>query len=80
MILQVNRDRRKLNGTQQRSVYANNSNFLCKNTNNIKKSTEATLITSKEVGLEVNAEKIKCTVMSCEQNAGQIHNIKIANI
>jgi hypothetical protein len=34
---------------------------------------------SKEVGLEVNAEKTKCMLLSHHQNAGQSHNIKMAN-
>jgi hypothetical protein len=32
-----------------------------------------------EIGLEVNADRTKCMVMSCEQNAGQYHNIKMGN-
>jgi len=76
MTLRVNQDRWKLKGTHQLSVNADNSNFLCKNTNNINNSTVAILVTSNEVGTAVNAEKTKCMVMSCEQNAGQIHNIK----
>jgi hypothetical protein len=45
----------------------------------IKKNTEALVVTSKEIGLEVNAEKIKYMVMSRNQNAGQNHNIKLDN-
>jgi hypothetical protein len=45
----------------------------------IKKNTEALVVTSKEIGLEVNAEKTKCTVMSRDQHAGQNHDIKIGN-
>jgi hypothetical protein len=37
------------------------------------------VIASKEIGLEVNAEKIKYMVMSRNQNAGHNHNIKIDN-
>jgi hypothetical protein len=33
---------------------------------------------SKEVGLEVNAEKTKYMLLSRHQNAGQNHDIKIA--
>jgi hypothetical protein len=33
----------------------------------------------KEVSLEVNTEKTKYLLMSCHQNAGQNHNIKIIN-
>lgn len=34
---------------------------------------------SKEVGIEMNAEKTKYMFVSCEQNGGQIGNIKIGN-
>jgi len=40
---------------------------------------EALLEVSREVGLEVNAEKSKYKVMSCHQNAGKNHNLLIAN-
>jgi hypothetical protein len=41
--------------------------------------TEALLIASKEIGLEVNAEKTKYMVMSRDQNAGQNGYIQIGN-
>jgi hypothetical protein len=34
---------------------------------------------SKEVGLQVNTEKTKYMLLSRDQNAGQNHDIKIAN-
>jgi hypothetical protein len=34
---------------------------------------------SKKVGLEVNPEKMKYMLLSCPQNVGQNHEIKIAN-
>jgi hypothetical protein len=37
------------------------------------------MIASKEIGLEVKAEKTKYMVMSVNQNAGHSHNIKIDN-
>jgi hypothetical protein len=43
------------------------------------KNAEDLVISSKEIGLEVNAEKAKYTVMSRNQNAGHNHNIKIDN-
>jgi hypothetical protein len=45
----------------------------------IKKTTEVLFVTSREAGLEVNAEKTMYVFMSCEQNAGQYHNINISN-
>jgi len=43
------------------------------------KDTEAHLEASREVGLEVNAEKTKYMVMSHHQNIGQTQNLLIAN-
>jgi hypothetical protein len=43
-----------------------------------KKNTEALVVVSK-IGLDVNADKTKYTVMSQDQNAGQSHNIKTVN-
>jgi ribosomal protein S2 len=45
----------------------------------IKKNTEALVVISKEIGLEVNAEKSKCMVISQDQHAGQNHSIKVGN-
>jgi len=41
--------------------------------------TEDLVVASKEIGLEVNADKTKCTFMSRDQNAGRSHNINIDN-
>jgi hypothetical protein len=49
------------------------------NIDTVKKNTEALLVASKEVGLEVNPEKTKCMLMSRSQKLGQGHSIKIAN-
>jgi hypothetical protein len=49
------------------------------NTDTIKKSTQALLDASKEVGLEVNPEETKYTLMSRSQKVGQKRSIKIAN-
>ena len=45
----------------------------------IMKNTEALLVASKEIGLEVSAAKTKYMVMSRGQNAGQSHSIKTDN-
>jgi len=44
-----------------------------------RKNTEALLVGSKEIGLEVNADKTKNMVLSRDQNARQSHNIKTDN-
>jgi hypothetical protein len=69
----------KLNGTHQHLVYADDVNILGGSIHTIKKNTEAGVVTSMEIGLEVNAEKNKYMVMSQDQNTGQNHNIKIDN-
>jgi hypothetical protein len=50
-----------------------------KTLNAMKKNTEALLVASEDVGLEVNTEKIRYMVVSRHQNGGQIHNLLIAN-
>jgi hypothetical protein len=37
---------------------------------------EALLVTSKETGIEANAQKTKYMFISCQQNVGQNYNIK----
>jgi hypothetical protein len=77
--VQANQEDLKLNGTDQLVVYADDVNILGGSVQAIKKNTEALVVASKEIGLEVNAVKTKYMVMSRDQNAGQIHNIKIDN-
>jgi hypothetical protein len=45
----------------------------------MKENTETLIGASKEIGLEVNAEKTEYMLLSHHQNAGQNHDIKIAN-
>jgi hypothetical protein len=60
-------------------AYVDDVNLLGDNVNTIKKSTETVTNASREVGLEINVEKTKYTLLSCHQNAGQDHDIKTAN-
>jgi len=53
--------------------------ILGRSIHTIKKNTEALVVTSKETGLEGNADKTKYMVMSREQNAGQSQNIMTDN-
>jgi len=77
--VQVNQDGLKLNGTHQLLVYANDANILGGCVHTVKENTEALRVTSKEIGLEVNADKTKYMVMSRDHNAGQSHSMKIDN-
>jgi hypothetical protein len=77
--VQVNRDGLKLNGVQLLSVYFDYINIFGGNVRTPKKNTTALLVGSKEIGLDVNADKTKYMVMSRVQNAGRSHNIKTDN-
>jgi hypothetical protein len=48
----------KLNGTHQLLAYADDINLLGDNTDTIDENTETLIDTSKEVGLEINVEKL----------------------
>ena len=60
-------------------VYTDDVNILGGRVHIAKKNTEALAIASKEIGLEVNTDKTKYMVMSRNQNAGRIHNLKTDN-
>jgi hypothetical protein len=62
----------KLNGTHQLLVYADCVNLLGDNIDIIKKTETLTLV--RLVGLEVNAKKTKCMLLSHHRNVGQNHN------
>ena len=62
--VQVNQDGLKLNGIHQLLVYADDINRLRGSIHTIKKKKETLLVSSKETGLDVNADKTKYMVMS----------------
>jgi len=45
----------------------------------LKDNSEALVAATRETGLEVSADKTKYMVMSRDQNAGQIHSVRIDN-
>jgi hypothetical protein len=70
----------KLNVTHQLLVYGGDDVKLRgDNIDTIKENTETSIEGSKEVGLEVNAEKTKYMLLYRQQNAEQNHDIKVAN-
>jgi hypothetical protein len=68
----------ELNGKHRLLVYTDDVNLLDKNINKIKQNTGTILETSRDIFLEINAEKTKCVTMSRHQNSGQNQNIWIA--
>ena len=77
--VQVNHDGLQLNGTHQLLVYADDVNILRGSIHTIKENAESFIVASKEIGLEVNAYKMKYMVMSSDKNAGHSHNMKSDN-
>ena len=69
----------KLNGTHELLVDVDNVNIMGVSEHTTKKSTEALVVASKEIGLEVNADKSKYMYMSRNQNAGSSGNTKIVS-
>jgi hypothetical protein len=61
--VQANQECLKVNGTHQLLVYVDDVNILGGSIHTVRKNTEALLITSKETGLEVNADKL--SIWSC---------------
>jgi len=77
--VQVIQDGFKLNSTHQLLLYADDVNILGGNVHTVKGNAEALIVTSKEIGLDVIADKTKYMVIPRNQNAGRIHSVKIHN-
>jgi UDP-2,3-diacylglucosamine pyrophosphatase LpxH len=77
--VQANQEGWKLNGTHELLVHADDVNVLVGSTHTVRKNTEALLIASEVICLEVNAKNCKYLVVSRDQNARQNANIKIVN-
>jgi hypothetical protein len=69
----------KLNGTHQLLAYADDMIIQGNSIETINKNTKTSYDTNTEVGLEVNVETIKYTLLSPQQNAGQNRDIIIVN-
>jgi hypothetical protein len=67
----------KLNGTHQLLAYADDVNLLGDNICTIKENPDMLIDASKDVGLEITAEKTKYMLLSRYQNVGQNWDIKI---
>jgi len=69
----------KLNGTHQLLAYADDVNILAGSIHALKENVEALVAATREIGLEVSADKTKYMVMYREQNAGRIQSVRIDN-
>jgi hypothetical protein len=77
--VQVNRDGSKLNGSHQLLAYADDVNILGASVHTVQENAETLVVVTKEIGLEVNADKTEYMVMSRVQNAGLGHSVRINN-
>ena len=69
----------KLNGIHQLLAYADDVNILGGSIHTVKENAEALVAATREIGLEVNADKTKYMVMFRDQNAGRIQSVRIDN-
>ena len=66
----MNQEGLKLNGTHQRLAYTYDVNTMGGSVHTVEENAEALVVATKEIGLEVNADKTKHMIMSRDQNAG----------
>ena len=78
-MVQVNQDGLKLNGTHQILTYADDVNILGGSIHILKENAESLVAASREIGLEVSADKTKYLVMSRDWNTGRNHSVRIYN-
>jgi hypothetical protein len=69
----------KLKETYQLMADADDLNLLGDSIHTVKKNTETSTDTTKEVGQEINVEKTMYMSLSHNQNTDQNHGIKVAN-
>jgi len=69
----------ELNGTHQLLAYADDVNILAGSIYTLKENPEALVAATREIGLDVSADKTKYMVMSRDQNAGRIQSVRSDN-
>ena len=61
------------------SAFSADVNKLEGSVNTVKENAEASVVASKEIRLEVNADRTKYMVTSRDQNVGRSHSVQIVN-
>ena len=77
--VQLNQDGLKLNCTHQLLAYADHVNILGGSMHTLKENAEALVTATREITLELSADKTKYMVMFRDQNAGRNHSVRIDN-
>jgi len=77
MRVQVNQNGLKLNGTYQFPVYACYVNILGGSVHTTKENKQALVVASKEIGLEVNADKTKSMVIRMQ---GEVTAVRFGSV
>ena len=68
-----------LNSTHQLLAYADDVNIPGGSIHNLKENAETLASATREIGMEVSADKTKYMVMCRDQNAGRIHSVNVDN-
>jgi sorting nexin-29 len=77
--VQANQEGFNLHGTNQLLVYADDVNILGVSVHTVKENADTLMVSTKEIGLEVNADKTTYIAMPRDQNAGQSHDLNTDN-
>ncbi|KAJ4443185.1 hypothetical protein ANN_04835 [Periplaneta americana] len=78
--VQDNTEGLEMNGLHQFLVHADEVNMLGDKSQTIRENAEILLEASKEIGLEVNPEKTKYMIMSCDQNIVRNGTVKVGDL
>jgi len=77
--IQVNQNGLKLNGSHEILAYADDVNILGGSIHTLKENAEALVAATRDIGLEISADKTKYIVISRDQNAEIFHSVRIDN-